>query len=508
MKINLLELFEETVNRCPQKTAVIDGKREITFGELSDNTDVLAWRIHELIAGKSNVVAVFLPKCIEAMVANIGIAKSGNAFMNLDVKTPGQRIHNIISLIQPTAVVSNRQNFELIKDFIGETKVILLEEIDLEEEVDHEAVSHFKDSIIDTDPFCLINTSGSTGTPKGVALNHLSFLDFIYRSQEAFRLSEDEVIGSLSPIVFDIYVLELCLLMFRSATIVLLPAHLSAFPVKILKILQEKHVTFIFWVPTIMVNIANMGLLPKANLTSLKLVWFAGEVFPTKQFNIWRASLPNTKFANLYGPIETAVDSIFYVVEREIPDNEPIPIGFAYKNTDIILLDGDDKRVTETNKEGEICVRGSSLALGYYNNPEKTSAAFVQNPLNNHYPERIYRTGDIAVINDRGEIVFKGRKDSLIKHQGYRIELGEIEHVIVNTLQIVENGCVVYDFNKKEITLFYENQDEIVISDLRKALNSHLPKYMIPSVIIRENGLKRNTNGKIDRAYYNALVKN
>ena len=105
--------------------------------------------------------------------------------------------------------------------------------------------------------------------------------------------------------------------------------------------------------------------------------------------------------------------------------------------------------VTTTDVEGEICVRGSSLALGYYNNPIKTAAVFVQNPLNNHYPERIYRTGDIAIINSRNEIVFKGRKDSLIKHQGYRIELGEVEHVIVNILQLVKNGCIVYNFNKK-----------------------------------------------------------
>ena len=162
--------------------------------------------------------------------------------------------------------------------------------------------------------------------------------------------------------------------------------------------------------------------------------------------------------------------------------------------------------VTTTDVEGEICVRGSSLALGYYNNPIKTAAVFVQNPLNNHYPERIYRTGDIAIINSRNEIVFKGRKDSLIKHQGYRIELGEVEHVIVNILQLVKNGCIVYNFNKKEITLFYENSEEISIPDFRKTLSTQLPKYMIPSSFFRENELKRNTNGKIDRLYYKELV--
>ena len=110
------------------------------------------------------------------------------------------------------------------------------------------------------------------------------------------------------------------------------------------------------------------------------------------------------------------------------------------------------------------------------------------------------------MINERGEIVFKGRKDSLIKHQGYRIELCEVEHVIVNTLKLVKNGCVVYDYSKKDITLFYEHDEEIDIREFRRALSQHLPRYMVPSVFIREVELKRNTNGKIDRLHYKNLV--
>lgn len=506
MKINLLELFEETVGRCPAKIAVIEGDKKISFGDLDLKSDILAMRIREVGVTGNRPVAVLMPKTIEAVVANVAIMKSANMFMNLDVKTPVQRLENIVALIKPALIIADSRNATIANQLIGEDNVIIIDDVNWDTESRHDEVKHFWEYSIDTDPFCIINTSGSTGTPKGVALNHLSFLDFIYRSHEAFNIGEDEIMGSLSPLVFDIYVLELSLMMYRSVTIAMLPAHLSAFPVKILNVMQKQHVTFIFWVPTIMVNIANMGLLDKESLPDLRLVWFAGEVFPTKQFNIWRKALPDTKFANLYGPIETAVDSIFYIIEREIPDEEPIPIGYAYRNTDILLLDEENHRVTGPGPEGEICVRGSSLALGYYNNPEKTAAAFVQNPLNDHYPERIYRTGDIAAINVLGEIIFKGRKDSLIKHQGYRIELGEVEHVIVNTLQLVKNGCVVYDFANKEITLFYENPEEINMSEFRKILSQHLPKYMVPTVINREESLQRNTNGKIDRLHYKTLV--
>lgn len=505
-KINLLELFEETVDRHGDKTAVIDGGRTITFKELDDRSDRLASNIHTMVRTEDRPIAVLLPKSIEAVTADIAIMKSANIFMNLDIKTPSKRLHNIIDLIEPVLIITDSKNAELLKDLIGIVPIFVIDKAYCEDQIDRDGVTELWKSVIDTDPFCIINTSGSTGTPKGVALSHLSFMDFIYRSNEAFDIGENEIMGSLSPIVFDIFVLELCLLMYRSTTLVLLPAHLSAFPVKLLNIMQDQKVSFIFWVPTIMVNIANMGLLDKEPLPHLKLVWFAGEVFPTKQFNIWQRALPYTKFANLYGPIETAVDSIFYIIERHIPDNEPIPIGYAYRNTDILLLDEQDRKVNDINVEGEICVRGSSLALGYYNNPIKTAEAFVQNPLNSHYPERIYRTGDIATINDRGELVFKGRKDSLIKHQGYRIELGEVEHVIVNTLKLVKNGCVVYDYMKKDITLFYENDDDINVSEFRKVLSGHLPRYMVPSVFIREKELRRNTNGKIDRLHYKNVV--
>jgi acyl-coenzyme A synthetase/AMP-(fatty) acid ligase len=349
---------------------------------------------------------------------------------------------------------------------------------------------------------CIINTSGSTGTPKSVALNHRSFVDFIEVSNEIFQFSENEIIGSLSPVIFDIFSYELCMLISKGSCLVVLPENMAAFPIKILDEMQRTKVSFIFWVPTIMVNIANMDLLAKVNLETLKLVWFAGEVFPTKQFNYWKRKLSQTKFANLYGPIEITLDCTYFIVNRDFEDNEPLPIGIPYRNTDILILTDDDKLATKS-QEGELCVRGGSLALGYYNNPEKTSAAFVQNPLNTHYPEIIYRTGDIVALNDRNEIVFRGRKDTLIKHQGYRIELGEIEHIVVNTIKIVKNACCVYNRQKKEIVLYYENTDAITIADFRTILLSNLPKYMIPTVYLRYDQMPRNPNGKIDRAYLN-----
>lgn len=504
--INLIEYFQHTVWKFGGRTAVIDGEKRLSFEDLNHRALHLGTLIHDTTGGTRNVVGVFLNKSIEAVVSDIAITYSGNAYMNLDVKNPAERLNNILTLIQPGCIITDSKNKDKIAQIYDATKIINIDEMVWTDATQSIEVEYWKE-LIDTDIYCVINTSGSTGTPKAVALNHRSFIDFFEQTVPMYGFNEKDNIGSLSPIIFDIWSYELTLLMGVGATITVLPDSLASFPVRILQLMEKQAVTYIFWVPTIMVNIANMGLLEKTQLPSLRLVWFAGEVFPTKQFNVWKHSLPHVKFSNYYGPIEITLDCIFYDIDTEIPDDKPLPIGRPFRNTGILLLDSEDKLVIEPNTDGEICVRGSSLALGYYNNAEKTSAAFVQNPLNSHYPETIYRTGDIAYYNEDGLIVFKGRKDTLIKHMGYRIELGEIEHVIINTLKIVSNGCVVYNSQKKEITLFYEADSEISPADFRKRIGLSLPRYMVPVVFHYLDEMKRNPNGKIDRAYYNSLVK-
>ena len=507
MKINLIELFEETVKRYPQKVAVIDKDREITFSALHQQSLRLASRLISMGIAQNKPVGVFLDKSIESVYANLGILYAGDFYMNLDIKTPAERIRNIIQLVEPAAIISTTRQIKPIEGIIPlTTQVILLDEADETADVDATAILRRLSTIIDTDPSCIINTSGSTGTPKGVVLNHKSFFDFIEWAIDTFHFGDDLVMGSLSPIVFDIYSFELCMLMAKASTLVVLPAHLAAFPAKILEVLEQHKVNFLFWVPTIMVNIANMDLLSTFKLESLKTVWFAGEVFPTKQYNYWHHHLPQTTFANLYGPIEITLDCTYYIINKEIPDEEPLPIGYPCRNTDILVLDDEDRLVKEANVEGELCVRGTSLAMGYYNNPEKTAAAFVQNPLNKAYPEVIYRTGDIVCYNEEGLIMFKGRKDNIVKHQGYRTDLGEIEHVIINTLKLVKNGCIVYNQAEKQITLFYEAEEEVPVTEFRLSIGKVLPKYMIPTAYHRLEQLQRNANGKIDRLFYKKQV--
>ncbi len=498
VRTHLLDCFESTVADKADSIAVKHNESEICFGDLKNKSQKFGTLLTESVGGVVNTpIAVFLPKEINAVIANLGIMYSSNPFMNLDVKTPIERIMNIFELVKPAAVITSKKYSKVLSDIT--IPVIFIDQVDWDSIiVDETELLSRRRKLIDTDPFCLINTSGSTGTPKGVVLNHRSFFDFMAVSNERFKFDGSEIMGSLSPIVFDIYDFELCMLMCNGSQIVLLDAMLAAFPARLLEKMVDNHINFIFWVPSIMVNIANMGLLDKIALPDLKLVWFAGEVFPTKQFLVWYDKLPDTVFANLYGPIEITLDCTYYIVEERPVESEPLPIGIPYHNTDVLILNDDNKKCA-TGEEGELCVRGTSLAMGYYNNPEKTATAFTQNPLNTSYPELIYRTGDMAYMREDGNIMFKGRKDSLIKHMGYRIELGEIEHVIENDLKLVDYCCAVYQYEKKVIVLYYQNGTEITDKDFRTALGKVFPSYMIPSVYIKMEELPRNTNGKIDR---------
>lgn len=497
---HITHYFEATVAAHPDRVAVYDGERSITFQQLHDRVLYEAMRLSQKLGGKTGrIVGVFLPKSLEAIVAQLAILYSGNAYMNLDIKWPDQRIHAILEQTHPILLITGEHASHCAKD----AAIFTLENeqpLPLEHDK-REAVLSLCEQCIDTDLLCLINTSGSTGTPKAVALTHRSFIDYVNAVYSAGLVEEGEVVASLAPIIFDHYSFELCLLAVKGCTLVLIPDTYAAFPIKMLELMARHKTTFLFWVPTIMVNIANMDLLGRVTLPTLKKIWFAGEVFPTAKFNYWREHFPEVLFVNLYGPTEITVDCVYYIVKRPLRDDEPIPIGKPLQNTGIFVLDENNEPIYQNcpGKEGELCVRGSSLALGYYNNPEKTAAAFVQNPLNTAYPETIYRTGDIVAWNEYGELVFRGRQDTLIKHSGYRIELTEIEHVAVNALKIASNCCALYDTNAKKIVLVYEAPSPLSEKDLRQKLGKALPRYMVPTVYRQVTEMPRNTNGKIDR---------
>jgi D-alanine--poly(phosphoribitol) ligase subunit 1 len=501
MQINVIEYLEKGALRTSKdKAAVREQRRDYTFAEIERFAKNCAALILKRTSASNQPIPVFLPKSVQNIVADIGILYSGNAYANLDIKSPPQRLKGMLQNLNPPIIITSAAHVATLKalDF-SEDKLLLIEQAILPEAIyDNSLLLKRLESIIDTDPYCIIHTSGSTGIPKGVALNHRNTIDFVDWAFDRLGLDGSEIMGSLAPIYFDAYTLEFCTMLAKGATWVVVPEQLAMFPPKLVEFVATQPINFIFWVPTIMVNIANLDLLAKFKLDRVTKVFFIGEVFPTKHLNYWRRHLPTAMFVNLYGPIEITVACTYYIVDRDFSDDDKLPVGFPCRNTEILILN-EQNHLAKVDEHGEICVRGSSLALGYYNNAERTTKGFVQNPLNSHYPELIYRTGDSGYWNSRGEIMFLGRKDFQIKHMGYRIELGEIEHAVLQ-VDGIRNCCVVYNQNKKEIALFYESDNELTPGFIREKLSPLVPKYMLPSVFNWMQQMPRNPNGKIDRA--------
>ena len=485
MQSNVLTYFENGAARYhPDKVAISDGQVQTTFSELQFRAKNLATRLIGFADVLNQPMAVYLPKSTSVIVANLAILYSGNFYMNLDTKIPQQRLRNILVNIGPRLVITSRTYLDhlLASDAnLRLDQIVLIEDLAQgERSGGFDNLSGRFAQVLDTDPVCIINTSGSTGTPKGVVLNHRGTIDFMDWVFETFDFDSTNNIGSLSPFYFDIYTLEIFLCLAKGATLTIIPEQLPIFPAKLVEFLNKENINFIFWVPSIMVNIANLGLLEQVPLVSLRTVFFAGEVFPTRHLNMWRKAIPTALFVNLYGPIEIHVDCTFFIVNSDIPDDQPLPIGYPCRNSDVIILNETD-RICAADEQGELCVRGSSLGNGYWNDQEKTSRAFVQNPLNTRYPELIYRTGDLAVRRENGQIFLVGRKDYQIKHMGYRIELPEIEHQVLG-IPGIANACVVYNHSKKAITLFYQPFNEIDEVSIRNRLSDIFPKYMLPTV--------------------------
>ncbi len=499
MQKNVLEYFEATVVEHDSKLAIIDGERSITFGELWEYSRRLASIIKQTQGRVNQPIAVFLPKSADSIVAFLGILYSGSIYVPMDTKAPAARVRSIVENLENPVVITSEEHYNtLLESGVDRNHIIdINQSYDEGNKYDSDLVNVYSEPVIDTDPAYIIYTSGSTGIPKGVVVSHRGVIDYIDWAVDCFSITDQEIIGSQAPFYFDNSTLDIYLCLATGATLVLIPEQHFAFPIRLMEYVAEQNINFIFWVPSVMINVANTWALDHVRVDCLQKILFAGEVMPNRHLNYWRQFLPDVLYANLYGPTEITVDCTYYIVEKEFDDNDKLPIGFPCRNTDILILT-EDNRAADVDEQGELCVRGTSLALGYWNNPDKSAEVFTQNPLNKNYFDRIYRTGDFAYTNAKGEIIFLGRKDAQIKHMGYRIELGDIETTLLS-LEGVNNSCVLYNKDKQEITMFYEGSNELTKADIRKSLVPLLPKYMIPTKIHKLDNMPMNKNGKIDR---------
>ena len=497
MKNSVLCYLEETAVKFPDKLAISDGELSVTFSEWRQRALCLADAITAKLSGRHLPVLVYLPKGTNTLISFAGILYSGNYYTPTDVKFPFQKVEGVLKCLKPALIISDRKSAEkLLKNGILEDMILYLEDIDFRQ--NNKDSSMYLNRIIDTDLAYVFFTSGSTGVPKGVAITQRSIIDYIDWAAEEFSIDENVKIANQAPFYFDNSILDIYLCMSCGATLYIPPEMYYAFQAKLLAYLEEKKITFIFWVPSALVGSANSGLLERFDLSAIKKVLFCGEVMPNRHLNIWRRVLPEAEFANLYGPTEITCNCTYFPIERQYEDSEKIPAGKAFPGRRVILVDEEGKQVTEPGVQGEICSAGESLANGYYKEPEQTAEKFVLYPVDGT-EQRMYRTGDLGSYDEEGNIVFAGRKDFQIKHMGHRIELEEIERSMT-ALDGVEKSCCVFDMEKNRIMGFYLG--EKAASDVRKQMKEQLPVYMVPTKLIQVDEMPLNKNGKTDRNYF------
>ena len=497
MVTNILDYLEQTACRLPNKTAFADDKLSLTFRQWVQQAESIGTAI--ALAANCMIrraVLVFVDRRIEGLVGAMGVVESGNFYVPIDCKMPFERVRLIVDVCKPIAAVATTEadlkTLDQI-DFAGPR--FLYNEVK-DTVASKETLAGIRGQIIDLDPVYSIFTSGSTGVPKGVVISHRGMIDLANWLVDTFEFTEKDALGNQTPFYFDGSVKDIVICIKSGATLNVIGKKYFTFTKLLVPLLNDRKITAILWATSAIVLVGNSNILNVTLPEHLRLVTFAGEAMPAKQLRTWQDKLPNVRFVNLYGPTEITVDCTYFDVKRQYADDEYIPIGKACQNMQVLVLKDDDTEAG-VGEVGELCVRGTGVALGYYGNRQKTDEVFVQNPLNPFFNDIIYRTGDLVKPAEDGNLVFVSRKDFQVKHKGNRIELGEIE-VAVNAIEGVTNAACIFDHKNDKLVLYYTTSDGQPM-DIINIVKERIPVYMFPEVMNHLAQMPYNLNGKIDR---------
>ena len=501
---NVCEMLEGSAVLFPEKKAFSDPDAQITFSRLESDAKKIATFFLEsgMMTDSERSVVFYMEKCVNVLPVMFGAVYCNAFYCFVDIRQSDIRAKDIIERIDPDVCITDSKNLQKFCDITkGTRKYLLIEELSDPDHLDslsinEDIIKHERLRFNDRQPLYVNFTSGSTGTPKGVVVSHSSVIDFITEFVKTFSINSSDIIANQAPFDFDVSVKDIYGGLFTGATVCLIPRAYFSRPTMLMDYLCDNNVTVIIWAVTAMCFVSIMNGFDYRKPESLRMVMFSGEIMPVKQLKKWQDNIPDAIFVNLYGPTEITCNCTYHIIDREYNDNEPIPIGIPFANEKVFLLDENDRLITGPDAEGEICVGGTCLALGYYKDPKKTDEVFIQNPLNKNFTEMIYRTGDLGKFDKEGLLYYTSRKDFQIKHMGQRVELSDIE-LTAMAVEGISRACCIYDLQKKKIIMFYVG--EASKDTVSAALKERLPDFMVPQKTIQLDEFPINKNGKIDR---------
>lgn len=502
----------------PDQTALIDEQGSLSYADLYAEANRLS---HCLAAGgvkRQERVVVWMKRSSQVVMSMLAILKADAIYVPVDAKAPVERFLKVIADCRPSALICDEKLLQTLsvqsEALRGIGLVVLFGAADADpgalvpsalrwESVPPASREPLSYRNIDTDAAYILYTSGSTGSPKGVVVSHLNVISYVDWAVTCFDITSRDRVLSTAPFHFDMSTFDIYAALKAGATLCIASERQLLFPGKVLDLIEKEGVTIWKGVSSLLMYLSSTGSLKEGRIPTLERVLFGGEVLPTKHLINWMTSYPAKQFYNVYGPTEATGISAYYPVEK-IPGgiDEAIPIGRACANTEIFVL-ADEDRPARIGETGEICIRGTGLSLGYWNDEEKTSHAFVRNPLGNSQHDRIYRTGDLARVRSDGLLEYLGRKDFQIKFMGYRIEMFEIERAIM-ALENIQHAAVMLCNTAQseiaELVAFIEGPQAGDSDAILQGLGRSLPSYMLPKQIIPLERIPLNDRGKTDRA--------
>jgi len=510
------ELLGAAADRYPDRPAVIDGDRSLTYADLEFRANQLARVLVERGVVPGDRVGIYLDKSLEAIIGVYGAMKAGGVYVPFDPQAPPARLAYIAANADIAHLVTGVERAPMwtaLKDCGAPIRTLIVPNL-----ADPDAAVSLAPADVEVvegtaitaqdgaqpsirrdagDLAYILYTSGSTGDPKGVMLSHLNALAFVEWSADEFGIRPEDRLSSHAPLHFDLSVFDLYAAARSGAAVALVPPGISAFPIEVARFMQDARITTWYSVPSILSMLVLRGNLPTMDLQELRTVLFAGEVFPTKYLVRLMGFIPHARFANLFGPTETNVCTWYEVPTGPLDEAHTIPIGKPIDGVEALITDDSGRPVPE-GEAGELRIKGPTVMEGYWGDGERTRRV-LENV--ESLTDRIYRTGDLVQKSTTGDLIFLGRRDSQIKSRGYRIELGDIEAALNAHPAMVECAVVPVpdDVFTNKIVSYVVVSDSADAASLSRFCQDRLPRYMVPDSFELLEALPKSSTGKIDR---------